>query len=290
MKDNIRFAFFGTFPLAEAVLDALESAGFLPALIVAGSDARDTRTKETIFPPEKKWALDRNIPVIQPEKIDADLIAMLEKESWDVFIVASYGKILPKKLLDIPRRGTINMHPSLLPRLRGPSPIRSAILNDEKNTGASIMLLDEKMDHGPLIAQKKVSVDPWPPHGYDLDMLLAKEGGSLLAQILQEWVDGEIDAREQNHDVATYCKIFTKEDGMLDLRDDPYKNFLKIRAFEGWPGTYAFFERDGKKIRAKILDAHITNGKLVIDRVIPEGKREMSHEDFLRSGARIIDN
>jgi methionyl-tRNA formyltransferase len=283
---TIRFAFFGTFPLAEAVLDELESAGFTPSLIVAGGDIRDTRTKEMIFPPEKKWALDRSIAVVQPEKIDSDFIESLARESWDVFVVASYGKILPKKLLDIPRRGTINMHPSLLPRLRGPSPIRSAILNNEKSTGVSIMLLDEKMDHGPLIAQKKVTIDPWPPHGYDLDIHLAKEGGLLLSKILRQWVDGDIEAHEQNHDVATYCKIFTKEDGLLDLNDDPYTNLLKIRAYEGWPGTYAFFKKDSKEIRVKIIDAHVEKNRLMIDRVIPEGKKEMSYEEFLRGGAR----
>ena len=286
MKNNIHFAFFGTAPLSEGVLSALEETGFVPALIIAGADTKDIRTKEMVSPPEKRWAESRSIPVVQPEKMDQDFVDSLSKEVWDVFVVASYGKILPKKLLDIPRRGTVNMHPSLLPRLRGPSPIRSAILNDEKSTGVSIMLLDEKMDHGPLIAQKRVPIDQWPPRGHELDRLLAHEGGALVAQILREWVGGEIDAHEQNHDVATYCKIFTKEDGLLDLNDDPYTNLLKIRAYEGWPGTYAFFERDGKKIRVKILDGHLSQNKLVLDRVIPEGKREMTYAEFLLSGAR----
>jgi methionyl-tRNA formyltransferase len=204
-----------------------------------------------------------------------------------VFVVASFGSILPKTLLDIPKHGTVNVHPSLLPRLRGPSPMRSAILRDEKETGVSIMLLDEQMDHGPLLAQKKVFVDPWPSRGRVLDDLLAREGGALLAKTLPLWVAGEIEPQEQNHDLATYTEKFTKEDGLLDLKDNPYRNLLKVRAFEGWPGTYALFERAGKRIRVQILDAHLDGSRFVIDIVKPEGKKEMPYEDFLRSGAKL---
>ncbi|MFA7309692.1 MAG: methionyl-tRNA formyltransferase [Candidatus Paceibacterota bacterium] len=251
---RIRFVFFGTRPLAESVLQELENAGLVPAKIVS----------------------------TEPTK---ELIDELSASKWDVFVVASYGAILPKKLLELPKRGVVNVHPSLLPRLRGPSPIRSAILNDEKNTGVSIMLLDEKMDEGPIIAQKKVAVPEWPPHGSDLDGLLAREGGRLLADYLMLWVDKKIKASPQNHDLATYSAIFRKEDGLLDLSADAYRNLLKIRAFEGWPGTYTFFERAGKRIRVALTAAHIENSKLVIERVKPEGKKEMPYEDFLRSGA-----
>jgi methionyl-tRNA formyltransferase len=255
MKDA-RIAFFGTTPLEAGVLSELKKAGFEPAR------------------------------VITTEKITPEFIDKLASEKWDVFIVASFGQILPKKLLDIPKHGTINVHPSLLPRLRGPSPMRSAILNDEKETGVSIMLMDEEMDHGPLLAQKKIRIEPWPPHGKQFDELLAREGGALLARTLPLWVSGDLEAQEQNHDLATYTKKFTKEDGLLDLQDDAYKNYLKIRAFEGWPGTYTFFERAGKKLRVQILDAHLEGSKLVIDIVKPEGKKEMPYADFLRSGAK----
>ncbi len=199
-----------------------------------------------------------------------------------MFVVASYGKILPKALLDIPRRGVVNMHPSLLPRLRGPSPIRSAILNDEKEVGVSVMLLDEKMDHGPLIAQKKVEMPYWPMHGLELDDLLAREGGELLADYLPLWIDGDGRSAQQNHDLATYCSMFKKEDGLIDMQDDAHYNLLKIRALEGWPGTFTFFERNGKQLRVKIIDAHVENGNLILDRIIPDGKRIMSFQEFSR--------
>src|SRR5262245_15510535 len=128
MTNKIRFAFFGTAPLSDGVLNALEAVGLVPNLIVAGKDGFNTKTKEVVLLPEKQWALTHSIPVVQPQKIETEFIDSLAKEQWDVFVVAAYGKILPKRFLDIPRRGTLNVHPSLLPRLRGPSPIRSAIL------------------------------------------------------------------------------------------------------------------------------------------------------------------
>ncbi len=261
-SSKIHSVFFGTHPLAEGVLAALEAAGLSP---------------------EKTYAS----ATLSPEFI-AELRADAPEGGWDVFIVASFGTILPKAFLDIPKHGVVNVHPSLLPRLRGPSPIRSAILNDEKETGVSIMLLNERMDEGALIAQKKVNISEWPPHGKDLDALLAHEGGVLLAHVLPEYIAGEIEPREQNHDVATYCQVFVKEDGLLDLNVDARTNLLKIRAFEGWPGTYIFFERAGKKLRVQILDAEIINSRLQIMRVKPEGKNEMTYDEFLRSGAKPL--
>lgn len=283
----MKLAFFGTFPLAEEVLDALEVAELTPQLVVAGKDRLD-RKKNIIPSPEKAWALARGIPVLQPEKIDDAFLSELQKDTWDAFIVASYGKILPKALLDIPKSGTINLHPSLLPKLRGPSPIRSAILNDEKEVGVSIMILDDKMDHGPLIGQKIVPVPEWPPRGTELDAILAREGAQLLAEVLPKYFAGEIMPKEQDHSQATYCTIFTRTDGEIDLKDDAYRNLLKIRAFDGWPGTFAFFDRNGEKVRVVIIDAHVENGKLILDIVKPEGKPAMPYQDFLNSGARPL--
>ena len=289
---KVPFAFFGTAPLAVEILDALQDAGSMPRLIVAGPDTVEPRKKTVLFPPEKSWAIEHDVEFVQPQKIDAGFISSFASKKWDVFVVASYGKLLPKSLLEIPAHGVLNVHPSLLPRLRGPSPVRSAILNDEKETGVSIILLDDKMDHGPIIAQKKIAIPDWPPHGVQLDSILAREGGALLAEYFPKWIAGEIEPHEQNDDIATFCDMFTKEDGFIDLSDDAYKNLLKIRAYEGWPGAFSYFENDGpstssrqaKKIRVKIIDAHIKQDALKIDRVIPEGKREMSYEELLRSG------
>lgn len=289
-KSDAKFVFFGTEPLAEEILNELASAGYVPSLVVAAPDVFDRRTKTLAPPIEKRWALARNIPVAQPENITSGFISELKRSVWDFFIVASYGKILPSELVEIPRRGVLNVHPSLLPRLRGPSPIRSAILGDERATGVSIMLMDQKMDHGPIVAQKKAVIDPnkWPLSASALGRLLAREGGNLIVQILPAWLGGDIEAREQNHDIATFTDKIDKEDGLLNLNDDPYSNLLKVRAYEGWPGTYSFFERDGKRIRVSIIDAHVENGAFVIDTVKPEGKRAMPYKEFLKSGARPL--
>lgn len=280
---DIRYIFFGTAPLAEAVLNALQASGHPPALIVAAPDSPARRGNEMLPPVEKAWALTHAVPFIQPAHLDAAFLDQLALSQWDVFVVASYGKILPTRLLSMPRRGVINLHPSLLPRLRGPSPMRSALLNDEKRVGVSIMMLDEAMDHGPIIAQKEVSIKAWPIPGRDLDVQLTEEGAQLLASVLEPWVAGSIEAQPQNHAQATYCRIFEKKDGLLDLEADARTNLCKICAFDGWPGTYFFADRRGTRVRVAVTGAHIENGRLVIDRVIPEGKREMPYVDFMRS-------
>ncbi len=147
------------------------------------------------------------------------------------------------------------------------------------------MLLDEEMDHGPILVRKQLAIakEHWPMWGRELDEALAHLGGALLADCIPKWIAGEIEAKEQDHTQATYTKKLTKEMGELDPAADPYQNFLKIRAFDGWPGTYFFTERNGKRIRIKIIDAELApDGSLHILKVIPEGKKEMSYADFLK--------
>ena len=280
-KSDVTFAFFGTSHIAVHVLDALEAAGLLPALVVTlppPPRGRGMQAKPTAV---EAWARVRDIPLAHDWR-------EFETRAWDIAIVVDYGKLLPQRMLDIPRCGFLNVHPSLLPRLRGPSPIRSAILHDERDTGVTVMRVDAELDHGPIVAQKKVVPPQWPLKNSQFEAFLMSAGGALLTQVLPLYMEGEIEAREQNHDLATFSEKFSKEDGLLDLHGDPYKNLLKIRALEGWPGTYAFFERAGKRLRVQILDAHLDGSKLAVDWVKPEGKREMSYEDFLRSGAKPI--
>jgi methionyl-tRNA formyltransferase len=286
MTHNPRFVFFGTPDIAASALDELEHAGYVPRAVVTAPDKPQGRGLALAASPVKSWALARGIEVLQPEKIDSNVLQNVRMSEAELFIVVAYGSILPQALLDIPPRGTINIHPSLLPRFRGPSPVRSAILADERTTGVSVMLLDEKMDHGPLLAQKTVEVSEWPPRASAFEHTLVREGARLLATILPSYLSGDIVPQEQNHDVATYCTKIEKEDGLLDMSADPHTNLLKIRAYEGWPGTYTYFLRGAKKIRVAILDAHIDDKALVIDKVKPEGKNEMPYTDFLRSGAR----
>ena len=288
----VRFAFFGTPELAAAFLGDLEAGGLVPLLVVSTPDKKRGRGMEMTPPSVKKWAEARAIRVLQPDEWDTPSIATLQTAcaelEIDLFVVIYYGKLLPKTVLGIPKHGVLNIHFSLLPRWRGTSPVRASIANDDKVTGTSIILLDEKLDHGPVIAQKRILIESWPPRATELEELATHESAKLLLDILPSWLKGEIEAREQNHDIATLCPSYTKGDGLLDLRGDAYQNLLKIRAFDTTVGTHAFFERGGKKLRVGILDAHVEINKLIVDKVKPEGKKEMRYEEFLRSGAKLL--
>lgn len=279
-----RFAFFGTPEFATIILDELEKAGFLPALVITGPDKAKGR-KLVITPSEvKEWACTRSIPLLTPERIRGDeaFALALKKADCDLFVVAAYGKIIPKEILDISKHGTLNVHPSLLPKFRGSSPVESAILSNETGTGVTIMLLDEELDHGPIVATRVYASQNWPPKGSELTQALAHEGGKLLAEVIPDWVHGLLFPAPQKHDDATFTKKITKEDGLIDLSGDPLLNYKKIRAYDGWPGAYFFIEHGGKKIRVRITEAHLEGSNLILDRVTPEGKKEMPYEDFLR--------
>ena len=200
---------------------------------------------------------------------------------------------MPKWLIDSPTRGTLNVHPSLLPLLRGASPIRSTILGDmRQQCGVSIMQMDEKMDHGPIVAQQIMDIEEaqWPIHGNELDIALANIGGALLASIIPQWMAGDIDPQEQDHDQATFCGKLDRSSGELEL--DPcnlptgkeaYQTLLKIRAFEGYPGTFFIYENK----RVKVIDAVLSeSGTLEINQVVPEGKKQIAFQLYLDGLAR----
>jgi methionyl-tRNA formyltransferase len=282
-----RIIFFGTPDIAVWVLEELQNAGFIPELIVTNPDRPRGRKMKLTPPPVKVWAEEHNIEVFQPESLsDPEVEEKLRRYDSDLYVVIAYGGIIPKEILDIPKHGVLNVHPSLLPEFRGASPIRSAILEDRRETGATIMLMDEKVDHGPILAQEMYVPEEWPIDGQVLDNRLATLGGKLLAETIPEWVAGNIDPQEQDHDVATFSTKITKD--MAELQIDPnnlptgneaYQTYLKICAFSGWPET--FFMHGGKRV--KIKSARLSDeGALEILKVVPEGKNEMSFEDFLQ--------
>ncbi len=277
---TIKYAFFGSSRFSVIVLDEMKKLEFLPAYVVTTPNKPQGRKLILTANPVKTWAIENNIKVFAPEKIDADFIASLNLEHCDVFVVASYGKILPSNLINLPPRKTLNIHPSLLPQYRGASPLQSAIIDDTKNTGVTIMRIDEKMDHGPIVAQKEVTVQNWPTYN-EFEEMMATEGSQLLVSILPDWVEGKITEKEQDHSQATYTKKSTKEDGLIDLSSDPYLNFRKIQAYHEWPQAYFFTEHQGNKMRVKITSASFTDNNLTIEKVIPEGGKEMSYKDFL---------
>lgn len=280
---KINFAFFGTPEPAVEILEALKKAGYMPGLVVSTPDKPQGRNLVVTPTPVKVWAEAHDLALFQPEKLDTEAITTIAETPWDLFIVVAYGKIMPQALLDIPSFGSINVHYSLLPKYRGASPIESQILADDKNPGISIMMLDAKMDHGPLLATAPVEITSWPPTATELRKKSNEVAGQLLVDLLPKIMAGNLTPTPQNHDTATYTKKFTKADGEINLADNPYKNFLKIQAFNEWPGTYFFIEKNNKPIRIVIKKAEFKDGTLEILRVVPEGKKEMDYKDFIRS-------
>jgi len=283
--NDLNIAFFGSPQMAVYVLDALLARKIKPNLIISQPDKRVGRGLLLTKPPAKIWAEKNNIPVFQPNTLTNQEIVqtITNKGVWDLFIVAAYGKIIPQSILDIPKYGTLNVHPSLLPHLRGASPIQSAILEDNE-TGVTIMLMDEQMDHGPIIMQQKTETQNWPPRTSELLKITGAQGGKMLAEIIPKWVENKIQPREQDHKNATFTKKIQKEDGLINLNEDSLKNFRKIQAFDIWPRAYFYTETNPqcKKTRVIITDASLENKKLIIKKVIPENKKEMDYNIFIQ--------
>ncbi len=252
---TIKFIYFGSSRFSLFVLQELEQAGFSPVLQITNAHE----------------------PLPSLEELQA-----LEPEA---FIVASFGKILPQELLDVPLYGSLNVHPSLLPQLRGPAPIQNMILG-QGEPGVTIIKMDDKMDHGPILSQESLILEPWPDHYENVEEKLARAGGQLLIKVLANISSIQEKAKPQDDTEATFTKLVKKEDGFLDLADLPEKNWRKVLAYSTWPHAYFFFKRKtGQEIRVVVKDAVVKEGLFTPTRVIPAGKHEMSWADFLRGNA-----
>jgi methionyl-tRNA formyltransferase len=280
--EKLNFAFFGTPDVASETLEILKEKGYLPSLIITSPDRPQGRKMLVTPPPVKVWAEENNIRYVQPEKLTQEEI----KGEFDLFIVVAYGKIIPEVILNMPKLGSINVHYSLLPKYRGASPVESAILNGDTETGVSIQKMIYKMDAGPIIAEKKLEIfrDETTPA---LKKRLIKLGGELLVETLPKILAGEISEKEQDESQATFCKKIKKEDGEINLNDDPIKNYNKFRAYAIWPRTFFFKPArnashsdaggDGKRII--ITKAKLENGIFVIEKIIPEGGKETDYKN-----------
>lgn len=289
MNNNFSYAFFGTGPLAESVLAALVKAGYTPTLLVTKPDALQGRHMQLTAPHIKTWAEMKHMDIFQPESLrDLPEDSPLHEGQFDLFIVASYGKIIPDDILNIPEKGVLNVHPSLLPVYRGPSPIESALLDGLMTTGVSIMKLDSEMDHGPILAQSAFIINPSSTSG-TMEVECGQLGGELLVQVLPHYLDGTLIPKEQDHSKATVCKKITKELGEITLQTQGDEVQRKFRALTPWPGIYFFIDHKGKSMRVKVtgVDLAVSGTETlvasdIILKVVPEGKHEISFEDFKR--------
>jgi len=275
--------------------------------IITAPDKPVGRKQELLPSPVKKWALENKLLVFDFEHIkDPQSIDKIKELNPDLIILSAYGQIIPKEILEIPKYGALNIHPSLLPKYRGASPIHAAILNGDEISGVTIMLMDEKMDHGPIVANDKFQITDPKITYEELSNQLANIGADLLIKTLPDWIEGKIKAQPQDHSKASFCKIITKQDGKIDWNKSAQEIENIIQAYHQWPVAYTFFnnkqlkvlEADTKegKIKKpsevftenKELMVQTGNGILILKQIQLEGKKPMSDQDFLNGHPEII--
>lgn len=276
-----RFAFFGTPKVASDTLTTLIEHGFIPTVVVTSPDAPKGRGLALTKSETKALALAHDLTVITPETLNEDAIASIGKFGCDYAIVVAYGKIFPEELINAFHKGVLNVHYSLLPKYRGATPVEAALLAGDTKTGVTIQKMAKKLDAGDIVAQKTTEIEG-EEKARELRTRLTAIGANLLANTIPDYLGGNIVPVPQDETRATFTKKITKEDGLVDLSKDQLMNYGKIRAFDEWPGAYFFTLRNGKLVRVRIVNAHYRDNILTITRVIPDGKKEMSYEDFLR--------
>lgn len=238
----------------------------------------------------KSLQKDRHFEIVKIFAKKKDLSkAKLIKPQPDIGVLASFGAIIPKETLNFPKKGVLNIHPSLLPKYRGPSPVQAAILAGEKQTGVTIIKIDEKIDHGPIVAQFTEDIRP-DDTTESLYQRLFTRGAEVLKTILPAYLEDRIELKPQNHHQATYTKKFTRQDGFI--RPEKLKKAMKggnadfvgrfIRTMSPWPGTWTLLRQGfrGQAKRLKILKAHLEEGKLILDQVQLEGKKPVTFKQF----------
>lgn len=300
---SVKIVFMGSPEFALPTLSAL-ARNYQVVGVVTQPDRASGRGRELKAPPVKILALELNIPVIQPEKIKQPE-AMEQLRAWnpDLIVVAAFGQILKKDVLDLPRYGCINVHASALPRWRGAAPINAAILAGDEETGVTIMQMDVGLDTGAMLAMKKIRLTPDHTTGSVLQILSAL-GANLLLETLPDYFSGKLISQPQPDEGATYAPMLKKEDGRLDFTRPAIELERRVRAMTPWPGAWFMWNENPLKVlRASVLRGETgraigskftvegrpavqsADGALLLDEIQPAGKKSMSGQSFL-SGAR----
>jgi len=296
-----RIVFFGTPSFALLPLETLIQGSDEVVAVVTQPDREKGRRRKMVASPVKEVALQKGLSILQPEKAkEVSFQEELKGFGADLFVVAAYGQILPKTVLSLPKYGAINIHASLLPKYRGSAPIAWAILNGEKKTGITTMLMDEGMDTGDILLQSEIPIHE-DETTETLQGRLASLGAQLLSETLEKMKKGEIHPTPQDHSKATYAPMLRKEDGQIDWKKGAEEIDRQVRGFHPWPGAYTEWQgqilkiykgevRKGKAAgkAGTVLWAgtdfiEIETGKdsYLLKEVQLEGKRRMSTRDFL---------
>jgi len=291
---SISIIYFGSSEYSLYALNALYLKRFNILAVVTAPD-KPVGRKQEISPTEvKKWAKKHRVPVLTPrnkKELEVKISRFCKDCEVDFFVVCVYKMMLSKKVLELSKYGSLNIHPSILPKYRGSSPVQEAIANGDRKTGVSIILMDEKMDHGPIVGRigQIIKIDDTADILYKK---LFEKGADLLIKVMCGIIKGLITPLPQDDSRATYTKILTREDGKIDWKWSDEKIERFIRAMGKWPGTWTEVKMSGgnKHKRLKILKAHTKGDKLVFDRVQLEGKQPVSWKQFFEgySKAQIV--
>lgn len=271
MSNKPTLVFFGTDEFAATVLQKLHEANFDIKAVVTPPDEAAGRKKVLKASAVKLQAIRYKLPLLQPARLkDFDVPVA------DIGVVVVYGKILPRSVLGQFKHHVLNIHPSLLPKYRGPSPIKTAIANGDAETGVTIIELDSEMDHGPIVANVELRMTNDELHS-EIREKLAQLGAELLINTIPNYIAGKITPTPQDHSQATHTKMLTKEDGKVDWSRSPQEIYNQFRAYHDWPGIWT--EHKGKRV--KIVNCKLVNGNLEITEIQPEGKNPMSMLDYI---------
>ena len=310
-RPRLRVVFMGTPEFAVPCLEHLMHNQYQVVAVYTQPDQPAGRGRSPVSPPVKLTAMAWNLTVVQPVSLKSpEAAAQLDSFHPDVIVVAAFGQILPQSVLDMPRYGCLNVHPSLLPRFRGASPVAAAILAGDDFTGVSIMLMDKGLDTGPVLARAQVPISHWDTTG-SLTRKLSQIAARLLPEVITHWLRGELVPQPQIESEATYSAPISKEEGRIDWHLPAIELWRRVRAFNPWPGCYTLWR--GRRL--KIIEAVPLPGEVTIEvgRVVPvaggaeaafgvstgagslgvlevqlEGKRAISAAEFLRGQRQLI--
>jgi len=305
----MRVVFMGTPQVAVPILESLIHSPYDVVAVYTQPDKPAGRRQWLTPPPVKELAVKHKIPVIQPKTLKStEVVGGLANFKPELIVVAAFGRILPQEVLSLPKFGCLNVHPSLLPQQRGPSPVTNVLLCGELLTGVTIMLMNEGLDSGPILAQEKVGISSMDTTG-SLTSKLAHAGAELLMKTLPKWIGGELEPRPQDESQATYSRLITGKDGEIDWHLSAVELWQRVRAFNPWPSCYTWWQGKRLKIHRATLLGESPKGKigqvvalrespkvgvvtgegiLGLCQVQLESKREMPVADFLRGQRNFI--
>ncbi|RJR32165.1 methionyl-tRNA formyltransferase [Candidatus Parcubacteria bacterium] len=306
VKNSI--VFFGTSYFASIILKKL-AANFCVLTVITQPDRPSGRKQQIMETEVKKTAKEMKIPFFQPENLnDKNFLLLLKKYGAEAGVLAAYAQIVPKQVLKAFPKGILNVHPSLLPKYRGASPVQTAIINNEKETGVSIIKLTDKLDAGPILAQTKIAIND-DDNNISLHEKCAFAGAQLFVKILPDYLSGNFVLKEQEESLASMTYELRKEDGKVNWNDDAAKIFRIYRAYLGWPGIFTFLENKRIKMtEIRFLNKNFTrkagaitvsgqdiyvqckNQSVQILKLKPEGKDEMTAGQYLLGHKKLSGN